>query len=215
MRKFKISIKYFVLFGLIILILTLFAEPLINCICNKRYRIDGNISAPPYESVYTPEEHREKITERTKIKYEYRISKGELLEFEVYTVYGFDEVPEYFLVELLFKSNDMIEDDTTDSVYYSHVLGRISEEKYYIIDTIYPYSGEGASIWRIENVLDYKLYYGSSCLAYKNSEGKILGWYLLRYTGEGIPEYTDAGEITEDEFESLLKGRNTIADKVY
>ena len=160
--------------------------------------------APPYESRYSTEEHRERLTTRLNEKYKDASTVyEELIDFEVYTVYGFDEVPEYFLLEYTWKGYDNFADYPLDverpsHIEYQHTVGIIVEDEYYTALNIYPNRSHGVSLWKHENVLERKLYFSSNrVFAYKDQDGKIYGWYLSGYSDDFIPEYSEKMEFSK------------------
>ena len=193
--------------------------------CKQQNIPDGPGSTVPYpcyeedpifSSEYTEEQHIQKIDNIVRDRQNYDAQNANaIFEYKVYIIYGFDDVPEYFLVEF---SNEYT---NLNKKMEGHRLGYIKNDKYYILDgcgnnTTEEFSGyvyrnnsnDTPSKWKKEGVLDKKLYWGSNYCAYLEDDGKVYGWHQDENKVEEF--YSSECEkrlIGEEEFATLADCR--------
>ena len=134
-----------------------------------------------WNSAYTEEEHIEEISTKMASIY------GQDVEISIYTLYSFDNHPEYYLVEVPEKDVHRIILCYNDAYYNFHVKS-------------------GSSWYANLNLLDdpeCKLYAGYACVAYEK-DGKYYG------TGApfsaGVCDKGNRAELTKEEMQgSILK----------
>ncbi len=126
--------------GVLCAILTL-STPLAGC-----SKGDGiYIPHPDFATVYTEEEHVQRITERTEEIYAEEIASGQLVKYNVEILHAFeDDDPEYFLVELEYADecisgkykNPKTGENEPPYIYYNtkytHTIGFIISDEYYL-----------------------------------------------------------------------------------
>ena len=131
-----------------------------------------------WNSAYTEEEHQERVSAIVRNKH------GDAFEFKIYTVYSFDDHPEYYLVVF-------------DNGLYSLVL--CFKDNYYLIT-----HSSQINFWEYKGVLDnpeYKKYAGYRAVAYKYND-EIRGVYMPSNTSKF--DYDHEESLTEEKMKQLI-----------
>ena len=179
-----------------------------------------------YISAYTPEQHIERISEIFETKYNEKYSEGyKLIKYDVYTVYSFDDKPEFFLMEMCWKNKQNV---NKIEPFYSHMVGIIYHDQYYhATSPLMAFGidlgdfGNGESIYNQLGLLESgrKLIFGigpdsKHIYAYLD-DGMVIGTEIEKYDYEtwGHIEitYKELREIKPREFPEFVKREPFIA----
>lgn len=183
---------------------------------------------PDFVTEYTEEEHIQRISERTQIRFSEKIESGAIVNYTVEIVYAFyDDDPEYFLVNLEYKYPWRSLDVSGNLIYetkYQHFLGYIENDEYYAGLT--GYTGEygdsmfidGRNAYEVIGYGTAKKYYGSDVFAVVTKDGLL---QIFDMDNRSSVEF-DAFEtqwtqriIPETEYEDLMKNNYKFSSHVY
>ena len=144
---------------------------------------------PQYASQYIEEEQVYRITCETKHRYEEVLNDGDMLTFSAYILYTFDDFPEYFLIEFTWKNYeafcnyhttfgfdiDYLENVPSNEAYYSHIIGYVKNDCYYLGLNTYSFEKHGKSYYSESGAINnnLKLYHGYYIYAYKDGENLV------------------------------------------
>ncbi len=179
-----------------------------------------------YISEYTPEQHVERISEIFETDYEDAVKNSyyKVKEYDIYTIYSFDDKPEYFLIEICWEVTCIKNyNNKWTETHYSHDIGIIYHDEYYrsavssgvLGLTMQTGSrGNGKSIYSRLGVLgqDKKLLFSNtnSYCGYLGDDGKVYGLYA---PNSERPNIEDLREIEPKEFPELAKREPFNAEK--
>ena len=141
--------------------------------CFPQPYIPPKIYAPEFSTKYSSHEHVNRIDELLKDTQKDKLTEN-TLTYEIYIIHGFDDVPEYFLIEYNTIVRHNIQGVLTDVPTDCHLLGFIENDAYYVFET---QNKQYSSKWKEENVLNKKLYWGSDYCAYLEDNGNIYSWH--------------------------------------
>jgi len=140
---------------------------------------------PPFKTEFTAEEHVANLIERTGEHYADWIAEEKITSFSVEIMWSFDENPEYFLVELEFKSDFYFWGTTVERAY---LTGYIENDLYYkhsntLVTDETPFKKQGYE--------SEKKYFGGGVWAIKEGEKFfciLSNWHKVE-SGTFISEY--------------------------
>ena len=186
-----------------------------------------------YTSAYTPEQHIERISEIFEEYYNENYSEIlELIGYDIYTVYSFDDKPEFFLMEFIWGNKSYA---NITEPFYSHLVGIIYHDQYYLATKGLSFgfgvghSGyNGKSIYSQLGVLGSGkklLYsvadvYSEGLFAYVD-DGKVMGTEIEKYEEDKLVDnmwnvnitYKELREIKPTEFKKFVKREPFNAEK--
>ena len=183
---------------------------------------------PDFVTAYTEEEHIQRITERTQIRFSEKIESGAIVNYTVEIVYAFyDNDPEYFLVNLEYKYPWHKLDPAGkpyEQTKYQHFLGYIENDEYYT--GVYNYEGEksdsmfidGRSAYEVAGCGGAKKYYGNRVFAVETKDGLL---QIFEMSNTGCVEFCDIETqwvqriIPESEYEDLMKNNYKFTSHIY
>lgn len=170
-------------------IISVLTVALILCSINLVACIGSHPPKPQYASQYTEEEQVYRITCETKHRYEEVLNSGDMLTFSAYILYTFDNFPEYFLIEFTWKNYeafcnyhttfgfdlDYLENVPSNETYYSHIIGYVKNDCYYLGLNTYSSEKHGKSYYSESGAINNnsKLYHGYYIYAYKDGDTLI------------------------------------------
>ena len=183
--------------------------------------IGSNPSRPQYASQYTEEEQVYRITCETKHRYEEVLNGGDMLTFSAYILYTFDNFPEYFLIEFTWKNYeafynyhttfgfdiDYLENVPSNEIYYSHIIGYVKNDCYYLGLNTYSSEKHGKSYYSESGAISNisKLYHGYYIYAYKDGENLVGCEYSGVYSKSSLIELGQERIIANEEIDNLIK----------
>ena len=183
---------------------------------------------PDFITAYTEEEHIQRITERTQIRFSEKIESGAIVNYTVEIVYAFyDNDPEYFLVNLEYKYPWRSLDVSGNLIYetkYQHFLGYIENDEYYTGLT--GYTGEygdsmfidGRNAYEVAGCGGAKKYYGSDVFAVETKDGLLQIFDIDNHSDVEFDAFETQWEqriIPASEYEDLMKNNYKFSSHIY
>lgn len=178
---------------------------------------------PQYASQYTEEEQVYRITCEAKHRYEDVLNSGEMLTFSAHILYTFDDFPEYFLIEHTWKNYSAylnylkgcgyyvyeFENVDLNAEYYSHIVGYVKNDCYYVGMYAYSHAMHGKSYYTKSGAIEagYKLYFSNSTYAYLKGDNLVGSDFHPEYWIRFIIE--EERIITVEEKNRLAKSDRT------
>lgn len=184
---------------------------------------------PDFVTAYTEEEHIQRITERTQIRFSEKIESGAIVNYTVEIVYAFyDNDPEYFLVNLEYAEEIQRFYPTGNLKYqtkHQHFLGYIENDEYYTGASSYGGQDgdsmfiDGRSAYELAGYATAKKYYGSDVFAVETKDGLL---QIFEIGSTARVEFDTVDEtrweqriIPESEYENLMKNNYKFTSHIY
>ncbi len=191
--------------------------------CGNCIMVDGNYVHPKFKTVYTVEEHIERIKAETEERFSNEIENGVLVNYTVDIVHAFyDDDPEYFLVELEYADEWRGITYTSDEPYtieyftkYKYLIGFIKNDNYKTGLIICDDFVDGRSAYTLSGYKTAKKYYGAMICGVEK-DGEI----LQIYKGHGSVEFGDPECLTQkivpkSSYKRLMESNYKLQERYY
>lgn len=211
-----------IFFILLILILFVLSTIIYFIFVEQRY---GGYKHPDFKTIYTKEEHIEKISAQTQELFAKELASGEIKNFFVDILYAFgDNDPEYFLIELELGVEVQTVSTNFPQTYttsFAHVIGFIENDEYFIGLKYYQTFRAGKSAYTYFNFGSSLKYYGGGVQAVEQN-GQIITlvtYNCLDYSFTDSHSHTNSEEcgygkiIAPSDFDFLMKNNKKFSTR--